>query len=73
MLNIFNIIGYLTVAPNGFVNGVEGEMEENEDDAYPENGPLPSGAQSLKRVPNSRSPLVSRSITIRLCEYVLTQ
>jgi hypothetical protein len=50
--------GYHTVAPNGFVNGMGDEMEQNEDDAYPEDGPLYSGADSLRRVPNSRSPMV---------------
>ena len=41
------------------MNGVEDEMEQNEDDAYPEDGPLFSGTHGLRRIPNlSKSPMV---------------
>lgn len=43
--------GYHETAPNGFIN-YEGDdqSEVNEDDAYPEDGPLYSGTHSLKRI-----------------------
>ena len=54
--------GYHPVAPNGFVNGMGDELEQNEDDAYPEDGPLHSGTHSLRRIRNTtttKTPLVS--------------
>ena len=67
------IAGYHLTAPNGFVNGMGDESEQNEDDAYPEEGPLFSGAQSLRRIPNSRSPLVSIIIyTLQIYHFIIT-
>ena len=54
--------GYHPVASNGFVNGMGDELEQNEDDAYPEDGPLHSGTHSLRRIRNtttSKTPIVS--------------
>ena len=50
--------GYHAAAPNGFMNGMGDELEQNEDDAYPEDGPLHSGTHSLRRIPASKSPMV---------------
>ena len=65
---LYNYAGYNSSAPNGFVNGMGDDVEQNEDDAYPEDGPLQSGAHSLRRVPNSRSPMV---VTTQFCVYTL--
>ena len=58
---ILTYIGYHAVAPNGFVNGMGDELKHNEEDAYPEDGPLHSGTHSLRRIRNttSKTPMVS--------------
>ena len=67
--------GYHAVAANGFVNGMGDELEQNEEDAYPEDGPLHSGTQSLRRIRNttSKTPMVSlRGVLIwdlKICPY----
>ena len=42
------------------------ELEQNEDDAYPEDGPLKLGAHSLRRIPNSRSPMVKNKTQLSI-------